>query len=131
MDNVSGCSHTSNVYQYLTLTLGKRRRREGGFCGSSIILDQLVKGVGMRRVGLTSHGPVLRQNCKITDSRGSVIGQVTSGCPSPTLNCNVAMAYVPKETDVVGNEVDVIVRNKPVKAKIIQMPFVPCTYHKK
>lgn len=111
--------------------LGKRRRKEGNFCGSKVILDQLRSGSVKKRVGLTSNGPVLRQHCNIVDENGDSIGHVTSGCPSPTLNCNIAMAYVPKQIGTLGSEVHVAVRNKMVAAKITKMPFVSCSYYHK
>lgn len=110
---------------------GKRRRRDGGFPGSKPIADQLIKGVTRKRVGLISQGPVLRQQCKITDDKGSFIGHITSGCPSPSLGSNIAMAYVPKEVGNVGNEINVAIRNKIVKARICKIPFIPCTYYHK
>ena len=110
------------------LMLGRRRRRDGGFAGSNLISDQIINGVTRKRVGLISQGPVLREECKITISKDS---HITSGCPSPTLGSNIAMAYVPKEVGVVGSEIDVNVRNKIVKAKVCKLPFVPCTYYHK
>lgn len=108
---------------------GKRRRRDGGFPGSKLILDQLTNGATRKRVGLISQGPVLRQQCKIADTNGSFIGHVTSGGPSPTLGCNIAMAYVPNKFSIIGSEIDVLVRNRTVKAQISKIPFVSCTYH--
>ena len=108
--------------------IGKRRKKEGGFRGSEVILDQLAGIRRRKRVGLISHGPLLRQNCRVTDDDGSQIGYITSGCPSPTLGCNIAMAYVPNEIE---NNVNVLVRNKAVTAVLSKMPFVPYKYHRK
>lgn len=112
----------------MLINAGKRRRRNGGFAGSKHIIDQIINGVTKKRVGLISRGPVLRQEYKITSSKDS---RITSGCPSPTLGSNIAMAYVQKEVGIVGSEVDVNVRNKIVKAKVCKLPFVPCTYYQK
>lgn len=107
---------------------GKRRRIEGGFTGSSVILNQLPKNVTRRRIGLKSHGPVLRTSCPVLNDDGRTIGHVTSGCPSPTLGCNIAMAYVPKGVDKVGSELKVLVRKKVVQASVTKLPFVKCNY---
>ena len=85
----------------------------------------------MKRVGLISKGPLLRQHCSIVDDSGCTIGHITSGCPSPTLGCNVAMGYLPAEHSVIGNKVNVVVRNKAISAIVSKMPFVPCSYYRK
>lgn len=61
---------------------------------------------------------------------GEEIGIVTSGGPSPTLNENIAMGYVPAEYKKSGTEVQVKVRGKPRKAVVTKMPFVPTKYFK-
>lgn len=91
-----------------------------------MISGQLVSGVTRKRVGINSQGPVLRQHCKIIDDSGSPIGHITSGCPSPTLGTNIAMAYVPKD---VCTEVDVAIRNRVIRARVSKIPFVPYAYY--
>ena len=49
---------------------------------------------------------------------------VTSGTMSPTLKKAIAMGYVATEFSEIGTEVFVKVRNKRIKAKVVQMPFV-------
>ncbi|NMB96364.1 MAG: glycine cleavage system aminomethyltransferase GcvT [Clostridiaceae bacterium] len=51
------------------------------------------------------------------------IGFVTSGSFSPTLKKNIGMALVSNEYANIGNEIDIVIRNKAAKAKIIQLPF--------
>ena len=58
------------------------------------------------------------------------LGVVTSGCPSPTLGKNIAMAYIKEGHHKVGTEVAVLVRGKPRKAVVTKMPFVPTKYWK-
>lgn len=110
--------------------LGRRRRKEGGFPGSKIILDKLAD-INKRRIGIISQGPLLRRDCEIVDSTETCIGHITSGCPSPTLGCNIAMAYVPKHIGISGNEIHILVRSKKITGKITKLPFIPCTYYVK
>jgi aminomethyltransferase len=59
-----------------------------------------------------------------------VIGTVTSGCPSPTLKKNIAMAYVKDGMHKSGTEVQVKVRGKNRKATVTKMPFVPNKFYR-
>ncbi|MBC8213915.1 MAG: glycine cleavage system aminomethyltransferase GcvT [Candidatus Marinimicrobia bacterium] len=55
------------------------------------------------------------------------VGIVTSGTQSPILNCGIGLGYVKRGLNKSGNEIDIIIRNKPVKAKIVKPPFVKNT----
>ncbi|KAL7749348.1 hypothetical protein RI367_005219 [Sorochytrium milnesiophthora] len=114
----------------LTWTIGKRRRVEGGFLGADKILPQIKGGVSKRRVGLIVEGAPARDKTKIfADAAADTeVGVVTSGCPSPVLKKNVAMAYVNKGHQKTGTELYVKVRNKVQKATVVKMPFVEHNY---
>lgn len=58
-----------------------------------------------------------------------VVGTVTSGSPSPTLNINIAMAYVPRGLSKVNTELTVHIRKHMVNARVVKMPFVPSNYY--
>ncbi|HRK24969.1 MAG TPA: glycine cleavage T C-terminal barrel domain-containing protein, partial [Beijerinckiaceae bacterium] len=59
---------------------------------------------------------------------GRRIGTVTSGGFGPTLNGPLAMGYVEAAFAAPGTEVSLIVRDKPLPARIVSMPFVPNRY---
>ncbi|KAG6881831.1 hypothetical protein C0992_013373, partial [Termitomyces sp. T32_za158] len=61
-------------------------------------------------------------------SGGELLGNVTSGIPSPTLGKNIAMGYIKTGWHKKGTEVEVDVRNKLRKAVLTPMPFVPSKY---
>ena len=112
------------------LFTGGRRRKEGGFPGSNIILAQLKDKPPRRRVGLVSHsGPPPRGEAAIIDMDGEEVGRVTSGCPSPCLKTNIAMGYVPRGLSGAGCTVQLKVRSRTVEANITKMPFVPHQYY--
>eukprot|EP01134_Creolimax_fragrantissima_P005686 CFRG5686T1 len=122
---------TTPMEANLVWTVGKRRREEGGFVGSDIILEQIKKKSGIkRRVGITVEGAPARAHSTILDMEGNTIGEVTSGVPSPTLGKNVAMAYINKPFNKSGTEVQVQVRKRVQKAIVTKMPFVKCNYYK-
>jgi aminomethyltransferase len=127
---------TTPVEAALSWIIGKDRKTAGGFHGSDIILSQLTpkskggSGVSRRRVGLIVEGAPAREGADIVDEAGEKIGNVTSGCPSPTLGKNVAMGYIKDGFHKSGTDVEVVVRGKKRKAKVTKMPFVPSKYWK-
>ena len=114
----------------LNWTIGKRRRSEGGFLGSDVILKQLADGPTKRRIGLVSVGAPARSHVKILNDAGEEIGEVTSGGFSPCLKKNISMGYVKSGFHKSGTGVKVDVRGKINDATITKMPFVPTKYYK-
>ncbi|KAJ2227900.1 hypothetical protein IWW45_006829 [Coemansia sp. RSA 485] len=124
-------STTTPLEANLVWTIGKRRRAEGGFIGSDIILSQIAqKGGERRRVGLVIEGAPARAHSKVLSVDGEEIGEITSGVPAPSLGKNIAMAYVRKGFNKKDTEVKVKVRNRVQNAKVVKMPFTPANYHK-
>jgi len=54
---------------------------------------------------------------------GQALGRVTSGSPAPYLKKNIGFAYIPTELAVIGNEIQIDVRGRLVKAQIVKTPF--------
>ena len=54
---------------------------------------------------------------------GVPAGWVTSGSPSPTLNKNIGMCYFPMDRAKTGQPIQVMVRNQPVDAVVVDTPF--------
>jgi aminomethyltransferase len=52
-----------------------------------------------------------------------VVGEVTSGTWSPTLEKAIGMAYLPPALAVPGTEIDLDVRGKTVGATVVPLPF--------
>lgn len=129
---------TTPVEAGLGWVVHKDRRTAGGFHGDEVILRQLkpTKEGGTaperRRVGIIVHGAPAREGAQIlaTEDAENVIGNVTSGCPSPTLGKNIAMGYVKNGYHKAGTEVGVQVRGKRRKGVVTRMPFVPAKYWK-
>ncbi|XP_069045647.1 aminomethyltransferase, mitochondrial [Lepisosteus oculatus] len=120
---------TTPVEASLVWTIGKRRRAAMDFPGASVIVPQIKAKTSRKRVGLVSTGPPVRQHTPILSPDGRVVGEVTSGCPSPCLKQNVAMGYVEAELSKVGTPLRVEVRKKAVEAAVSKMPFVPTRYY--
>jgi aminomethyltransferase len=124
--------HTTPVEADLTFALSKRRRGEGGFLGWERIAAELADGAVRKRVGLFVEGrqPV-REGAAVVDADGDEVGHVTSGGFSPSLERPIAMAYVPVGMAEPGSEIGLVQRDKPYRATVTPMPFVPHRYHRK
>lgn len=70
-----------------------------------------------------------RKDCQIA-KEGQIIGYVTSGSFSPSTGKNFAMGLVSAEYAVIDSEVEIIIRDKPVEAKVIRRPFIAKKYKK-
>ncbi|WP_081211681.1 glycine cleavage system aminomethyltransferase GcvT [Salegentibacter sediminis] len=64
-----------------------------------------------------------RQGYDIVDENGKVIGQVTSGTMSPSLEKGIGLGYVPTEVAGVGNKIQIQIRKKAVPATQVKSPF--------
>ncbi|MDQ0798659.1 glycine cleavage system aminomethyltransferase GcvT [Arthrobacter sp. SLBN-112] len=81
----------------------------------STIGQKLVGLKGAGRRAARAHYPVLKD--------GTLVGEVTSGQPSPTLGYPIAMAYVDVEFAAPGTELDVDLRGKAERFEVVALPF--------
>lgn len=122
---------TSPVEGALTWSISKRRRAEGGFPGAERIQRELKDGPSRLRVGLLPEGRApAREGTQIMNADDVEIGVVTSGGFGPTLNGPLAMGYVRADQASIGTPVKLIVRGKPLPAKIVALPFVPNRFYR-
>ena len=64
-----------------------------------------------------------RHDYQIVDAEGNVIGKVTSGTQSPSLQKAIGMGYVDKALAKEGAEVYILIRDQKVKANLVKFPF--------
>ncbi|MBX3454697.1 glycine cleavage system aminomethyltransferase GcvT [Ferrovibrio sp.] len=122
---------TSPIEAGLTWTISKRRRAEGGFPGAGIIQKQLAEGVTRKRVGLRPEGRApAREGTDILDISGNKIGMITSGGFGPSVDAPVAMGYVAAASAAIDTSINLLVRGKPLPARISAMPFITKRYAK-
>ncbi|WP_420548311.1 glycine cleavage system aminomethyltransferase GcvT [Curvivirga sp.] len=126
---------TSPIEAALLWSIGKSRRAggeaEGGFPGADKILAQIANGVSRKRVGIQPEGRApAREGTIITDMDGNEIGKITSGGFGPTTGSPVAMGYVAIDHAKVGTDIQLMVRNKAVPAKVAKMPFIEQRYYR-
>lgn len=95
------------------------------FIGKDALLKQKEKGDFERLTSLQCIDKgIPRHGCEIHKD-GKKVGKVTSGTLSPCLNIGIAMGYVHPNFREKDSILDIIIRDKPVKAKVIKPPFVP------
>ncbi len=84
-----------------------------------------AKGAGPKRrlVGLAVQGGVARHGHEVTDGAAGAIGRVTSGTYGPTVEKNIALAYVPVERSKIGTALAVRIRDRDVPAQVVRLPF--------
>ncbi|MEM1551424.1 MAG: glycine cleavage system aminomethyltransferase GcvT [Candidatus Bathyarchaeia archaeon] len=98
--------------------------QKDSFIGKNALLKQKEEGVKRRRVGLQMiEQGIPRQGFKVYNEKSENIGQTTSGTFSPLLKCGIAMAYIQTQHAQEGNVVNIEIRGKMAKAKIVSFPF--------
>jgi aminomethyltransferase len=95
----------------------------GDFIGKSALLEIKRQGINCKHIGFQMTGQgIARSGYKIVRC-GQEVGKVTSGGYAPTLDVNIGFGYVPIELATIGTEIEIMVRNKPVAAKVVNRQF--------
>ena len=83
-----------------------------------------AEGVQKKLVGfeMIDRG-IPRHDYEIADSEGNMIGRVTSGTMSPMLKIGIGIGYLATPLAKAGTEIDIVVRGRNLKAKVVKLPF--------
>ena len=120
---------TNPVEAGLMWVIQKRRKTAWDFVGAAQVRAMLDAGPPRRRVGIQPDGRApARGHTEIVGPDGAVVGEITSGGFGPSVNAPVAMGYVDQAHATDGTAVALMVRGKPLPARIVPMPFVPHRY---
>ncbi len=94
------------------------------FVNSESLAAQKQAGVERKLVGfeMVDRG-IPRHDYEIVDAEGTVIGRVTSGTQSPSLQKAIGLGYVQNEFVKEGTEIFIKIRDNRVKAKVVKFPF--------
>jgi len=98
--------------------------KPGGFIGRDALKRQKDDGLKHRIVAtrLEDKG-VPRQGMPVADEAGRVLGHVTSGGYSPTLDANIASCYVATPAPSEGESLWIDIRGKLKRAVVIKRPY--------
>lgn len=94
---------------------------KGVFIGKDALEKQKKEGIKRKLTGLIMESGMLRAGYKVFKNN-EFIGTLTSATYSPSLQKTIGMGYMYKNLEI-GEEVEVEIRDKRVKAKISQIPF--------
>ena len=94
------------------------------FLGSEVLMEQKSGTVQRKSVALKSlDRGIPRAGMQVKNSKGEVVGVITSGTFSPTLKHGIALALVAKEISV-GDRLIVDVRGRDSQSEVVKLPFV-------
>lgn len=100
-----------------------KHKKDSDFFGKSVLSEQKEKGAPRKLVGLEMIEKGIPRHGYAVKKDGVAIGEVTTGTQSPTLKKNIGLALIKTEFSEIGTEVEVEIRKKTVKAKIVRTPF--------
>ena len=96
---------------------------KGDFVGRDALEAVKEAGPARKLVGLEMVDNAIPRTGYEVRSEGASVGRVTSGTLSPTLGTKIAMARVAAETAGIGNDFEVVVRDRPYRAEQVKLPF--------
>jgi len=100
------------------------------FIGKEALLRQHDRGLERKLAGFEMTGRGIPRNGYDIMDGDNRIGFVTSGSYSPSLGQNIGLAMADIRYSEPGTEFDVIIRNRPVRARTVELPFYRKKYRK-
>jgi len=100
------------------------------FIGKEALARQKSEGLKRRIVGFEMIDRGIPRNNYEVYKEGEKIGYVTTGSFSPTLKKNIGLALIDSAYSKEGTEIEILIRNKNSKAKVIKKPFYSKKYKK-
>lgn len=109
--------------------LGFAVKTDKYFVGRESLLKQRLEGPARKLVCLemVDKGVPREHYELIIDGQQ---GMVTTGMYAPSVDAYLAMALIPSELYEMGKEVEILIRDKPKKAKIVKRPFYIAAYRR-
>jgi aminomethyltransferase len=94
------------------------------FTNSENLKKQKENGVSRKLIAFEmQERSVPRHDYEIVDANGTVIGVVTSGTMSPSMNIGIGLGYVPTSFSAVDSDIYIRIRKNDVPAKVVKLPF--------
>lgn len=93
------------------------------FVGRNVLRKCAETGVKRKLAGFEMTGRGIGRDGYEVWVNGTPAGWVSSGGPSPTLNKNIGLCYLPTDQAAPGVAIEVIIRGQPVSAVTVPVPF--------
>lgn len=93
------------------------------FIGKDILAQQKQTGIKKKLVALQMQGRYIARHGYPISVDHQLIGEVTSGTLSPTLNTAIALGYVSYNYSKIGQQLTVEIRGKSHEAEVVRKPF--------
>ncbi len=94
------------------------------FVNSENLKLQKENGVSKKLIAFEmQERAVPRHDYEIVDATGSIIGVVTSGTMSPSMNIGIGLGYVTVANSKIDSTVFIRIRKNDVPAKVVKLPF--------
>lgn len=98
-------------------------KKAADFVGKTALLHQKEKGLPRKSVGIEMIDRGIPRHGYPVFHGDQQVGVVTTGTQSPTLKRNIGMALLQTAFTGLGHEVEVEIRSKRLKAKVVSTPF--------
>jgi len=93
------------------------------FIGKSALLEVKRQGIKRQLIGFQMEGREIARSGYPIFKSGKEVGKVTSGGFAPTLGINIGFGYVPPELAAIDAKMEIMIRNKPVPARVVNKKF--------
>jgi aminomethyltransferase len=93
------------------------------FIGRDAVRAQKDRGVRRRLVGFEMVDPGIARHGYRVMRNAAPVGVVTSGTQTPFLRKAIGMAYVPVDLSRSGGEIEIEIRGRMARARVVPMPF--------
>lgn len=98
--------------------------KEDGFIGSDSLNKQWEDGLKRKLVGFEMIDRGIPREGYDIYKGDEIIGHVTTGYMSPSLNMNIGNGLIKVSESELGNEIEILIRNRKAKAKVIKKNFL-------
>jgi aminomethyltransferase len=107
----------------LEVVYGKFVALDGGFIGVGLLREEMKAGPRKTLIGFEMTGRGIPRQGHSVLSGGRKVGTVTSGTFGITVQKAIGMAFVRPEHSQRGEVLDIEIREKPVPARVVDLPF--------
>jgi aminomethyltransferase len=100
-----------------------KTNKKENFIGKDVLKKQKEEGTARKIVGIEMIDKGIPRHGYEVFIGEEKIGEITTGTQSPTLKKNIGLALIKSEFAVIGQELDVQIRQKRLKAVVVKTPF--------